>query len=352
LIAVATAAIAALGAGCGQVAHVDVVSPGHVVTVPGSIDASGATDVTNALQSFILNTPDGSTIVFPAGAHYRVEGTVHVMHRNNLAFEGTGAKVFATTPGDRERSQFLVRDSTNIKFHGLEVVGAHPNAGTSDSSYVSELEAQHAFQLEGVRNVELNAVNAHDVYGDFVYITRDNNTRTWSDGVWVHDSTFARNGRMGITVTAGRHVVIERNSIADTRRSVIDMEPDASSGGAEYVRIDSNRVIRGRLNFVSAGKSGSTRTNDIHDITITNNVLKGHILNVMVATRENYNQRRANFTVVGNTSDTPAYGVPPLRFWNVDGVRVQNNRQPTKLQPVTVANCTNALVTGNFFSLP
>jgi hypothetical protein len=31
---------------------------------------------------------------------------------------------------------------------------------------------------------------------------------------------------------------------------------------------------------------------------------------------------------------------------------VQNNRQPTKLQPVTVANCTNALVTGNFFSLP
>jgi parallel beta helix pectate lyase-like protein len=351
LIAVATAAIAALGAGCGQVAHVDVVSPSRTVTVPASIDASGATDVTNALQTFISKTPNGSTVVFPPGAQYRIEGTVHVMHRDNLAFEGTGAKVFATTRGDRERSQFLVRDSANIKFHGLEVVGAHPDGGMDDSSYDSELEAQHAFQLEGVRNLELDAVKAHDVYGDFVYITRDNVTRTWSDGVWVHDSTFARNGRMGIAITAGRHVVIERNSISDTRRSTIDLEPSASSGGAEYVRIDSNRIYRGRLNFVSAGKSLSTRTNDIHDITITRNVLKGHILNVMVATRETYNQRRANFTVVGNTSDTPAYGTPPLRFWYVDGVRVQNNRQPTKLKPVTIAYCTDAVVSGNFFSL-
>jgi polygalacturonase len=351
LITVATAAIAVLGAGCSQVTHVDVSSQGHVVTVPPSIDATGAADVTNALQTFLSNTPDGSTIVFPAGAKYRVEGTLHLMRRNNLVLEGTGAKVFATTAGDRNRSQFLVRDGTNIKVHGLEVQGAHPDGGMNDDSYVSTLEAQHGFQLEGVRNFELDAVKAHDVYGDFVYITRDNITRVWSDGVWVHDSTFARNGRMGVAITAGRNIVIERNSFSDQRRSTIDLEPSASSGGAEFVRIDRNRIYRGRLNFVSAGKSLSTRTNDIHDITITNNVLKDHILNVFVATRENYNQRRSNITVVGNTSDTPAYGTPPLRFWNVDGLRVQNNRQPTKLDPITVANCTGAVVSGNFFSL-
>jgi hypothetical protein len=351
LIAVATAAIAVLGAGCGQVAHVDVASPGRIVTVPASIDRTGARDVTNALQTFFSQTPDGTTIVFPPGAQYRVEGTLHLMRRNNLTFEGTNAKVFATTRGDRGRSQFLVRDGVNIKFHGIEVVGAHPNGGTDDSSYVSSLEAQHAFQLEGVRHFELDSVRAHDVYGDFVYITRDNITKKWSDGVWVHDSTFARNGRMGIAITAGRNIVIERNSLTDTRRSVIDLEPSASSGGAEYVRIDSNRVHRGRLNFVSAGKSLSTRTNDIHDITVTNNVLQDHILNVFVATRENYNQRRSNFTVVGNTSDMPANGTPPLRFTNVDNVRVQNNRQPTKLHAVLVDRCTNAVVGGNSFDL-
>jgi hypothetical protein len=348
---VATTALALLAVGCGNVSPVASVAPGHVVTVPAWIDASGATDVTTPLQAFLVSVPDNSTVVFPPGSKYRAEETLKLIGRHNLNIEGTGSTVFATTEGDRNRAQFLIRTSTNLRIHGLEVVGAHPNAGTSDEAWVESLEAQHAFRLEGVHNVDLDAVKAHDVYGDFVNITRDTDSKAWSDGVWIHDSTFARNGRMGISITDGRNIVIERNSLSDSRRSTIDMEPNVSSGGAEYVRIDRNRIYGGRLNFVSAGKTRSTRSNDVHDIVITNNVLKDHILNVFVATRASANQRRANFTVVGNTSDKPANGVAPLRFTDVDNVRVQNNRQPTKKVPVTTNGCTGVVVTGNLFGL-
>jgi hypothetical protein len=238
-----------------------------------------------------------------------------------------------------------------MTFRGLTIVGAAPNAGMGDDAYQAGLEAQHAFQLEGVRQFELDSVTASDVYGDFVNIARDPESKRWSEDVSVHDSTFARNGRMGISVTSGRNIRIERNLITDTRRSTIDLEPNTSSGGAEHVLIDRNRIGPGRLNFVSAGKTESTRSNDVHDVTVSNNVLDGHILNIFVATREVAGQRRSNFTVVNNTSNREAHGEAPLRFNYVDGVTVRGNRQPTKLEPVETNNCTRVSVSSNNFVL-
>jgi hypothetical protein len=274
-----------------------------------------------------------------------------MFRKHDVTIEGTGATIFATTTGDRTRSQLLLRAMDNMVVHGLTVVGAAQHAGMADEAYDPALEAQHAFQLEGVQNFEMNGVTATDVNGDFVTITRDPDSKRWSDGVWIHDSTFARNGRMGISVTAGRNVLIERNHISDTRRSTIDLEPGASSGGAEYIHVDHNWVGPGRLNFVSAGKTASTRTNDVHDVVISNNVLRGHILNVFVATRDGMGQRRANFAVVNNSSDKAVYGVAPLRFTDVDGVTVAGNRQPSKFAAVNTTNCTKVVIAYNLFAL-
>ena len=59
-----------------------VVLPGEsvaatVVTAPTSIDATGATDVTAALQSFLDSTPDGSTVLLQPAGRYRIEGSLH-----------------------------------------------------------------------------------------------------------------------------------------------------------------------------------------------------------------------------------------------------------------------------------
>jgi hypothetical protein len=347
---VALGAIALLVVGCSPVSRPQG-APGRTVQVPASIDATGTHDVTGPLQQFLSSTPSGTTIVFPRGARYRIEGTIYLRRRNNMVIEGSGATLFATTLGDRTRSHWLVRDSVNMRFRGLTIVGSAKSAGMGDEAYEPSLEAQHAFQLEGVRQFELDSVTASDVQGDFVNIARDPHSKAWSDGVWIHDSNFARNGRMGISITSGRNIVIERNRITDTRRSTIDLEPNTSSGGAEFVKIDRNWIGPGRLNFVSAGKTASTRSNDVHDVMISNNTLDGHILNVFVATRTSTGQRRSNIAVVNNTSNKPAHGVAPLRFTYIDGVTVRGNRQPTKLVPVETNYCTRVNIAGNAFAL-
>ena len=53
--------------------------------------------MTTALHAFFAGVPNGSTIVFPAHAQYRIEGTIRLRDRHDLTFAGNGATLFATT---------------------------------------------------------------------------------------------------------------------------------------------------------------------------------------------------------------------------------------------------------------
>ena len=53
-------------------------------------------------------------------------------------------------------------------FRDLTVLGSNPNAGVGENAYVRKLETQHGFRFEGVNGVELDHVQVHDVFGDFV----------------------------------------------------------------------------------------------------------------------------------------------------------------------------------------
>jgi len=59
--------------------HMDRPFPAPVTTqtvnVPGTIDATGATDVSVALNNFIGTVSDGSIIAFPPNAIYQLGGT-------------------------------------------------------------------------------------------------------------------------------------------------------------------------------------------------------------------------------------------------------------------------------------
>src|SRR5438067_7537181 len=67
--------------------------------VPATIDSTGTTDVTQKLVDFFASVPDGSTIAFPAGGKYRIEGTLPISNRHNLVFDGNGAEFIARTDG-------------------------------------------------------------------------------------------------------------------------------------------------------------------------------------------------------------------------------------------------------------
>ncbi|HEY5433956.1 MAG TPA: hypothetical protein VIK13_01870, partial [Candidatus Limnocylindrales bacterium] len=54
------------------------------IAVPATIDATGSTDASAALISFVGTVPDGSTIVFKAGGVYRMDSALKFAHRHNL----------------------------------------------------------------------------------------------------------------------------------------------------------------------------------------------------------------------------------------------------------------------------
>src|SRR5438067_6812087 len=192
--------------------------PAHATTIaaPSTINSTGGTDVTAALLSFFAQVPDGSTITFPAGARYRVEGTLALENRNNFTFEGNGAQFFATTQGDRSRSMWRVDFGSNIHFHNVVVKGVNPHAGANPYAYVATLEAQHGFDLEGTNGVVLDHVTVTDTYGDFVNM--DKQQLIWTRNVTVQNSTFRRSGRKGISLTGVSDVVIQANLITDVAR--------------------------------------------------------------------------------------------------------------------------------------
>ncbi len=250
-----------------------------------------------------------------------MERTLWIRNRRNLTFQGNGATIFATKRGAFDRSQIWIKRGKNIVFRKLTVRGVHPSGGTDEGAYVRQLETQHGFRFEGTHGAELDRVKVTDVYGDFVYLGRElHRTHVPCRDIWIHDSTFARNGRQGIAVTAARNVIIERNHFRQMRRSTIDLEPNARGWPVSKVFILHNTVGKGRLLFVASHGQGP-----VDDIVISGNVLKGHALTIDALPPEG--ERRSNWVVTNNVSDQPVNS-RPMRFFGIDGLVVKNNTQP------------------------
>ncbi len=319
-------------------------TPKHpVVFVPAYIDATGKTDDSKPLQKFIDRLPNGRTVKFHRDGRYRVEGTLKVGNRHDLTFDGQDATVFATKRGKRDRVQWWVKRGSDIVFRNINVRGAHPNGGTSKGAYVRKLETQHGFKLEGVKNVELDHVEVTDVYGDFVYITRDLARRNPSVNVWIHDSTFRRNGRQGIAIVSATNVIIEHNRVDHTRRSTVDLEPNGSSWHISNVFILNNSVGKGRLLFVASHGQGP-----VDNVVIQGNQLRGQDLTIDAMPPGK--DRRSNWVIKDNVSDTTVHH-RPMRFFNVDGLVITGNTQRvSNKEPGVVLNgdC-GTRVSGNEF---
>lgn len=316
------------------------------VAVPPSIDATGTADVTASLTAFIAGVADGTTITFPSNARYRLEGSLVIDDRKSLTFEGNGAEFFATTEADRDRRHWWIRNSDGITIRELTIRGANPNAGLDDAAYRADREAQHGFDFAGATNVLLERVTVTDVYGDFVYIGLGKSG--WSKNVTVRDSTFERNGRQGIAITAGEDIRIEGNRISAVRRSTFDIEPNTAQWGARRVTIADNDIGPGRLNFVAGHGSAGT----VDEISIVGNRLKGKPMNVSLKAPSA--KRRSNFSLIGNVSDA-SFGssIAAVTIEGFDGVTIRDNVLPLAagrgMTAVAFRTTCNTNVTGNQF---
>ena len=306
----------------------------RTVSVPSSIDASGATDVSAALNAFIKSVPDGSTIVFKAGGTYRLSQGLWLTNRHNLVFEGNGATLRAAGSGSTLVSTPFRIDQGNgsISIRGFTIVGNNPNTTTV---YTPSGEEQHGVGIWGSSDIEVAHNTIGHTWGDGVYISGNDITRVSSDSVWIHDNTFSYIGRSGIALTAGSNVTVEQNSLDKVGLHVFNIEPDHAYQVNAFNTFRNNTVGTYGLTtslvgffFGAEGAAGSTT----HDVTVTGNTVIGNPhagydgralgLNTTVQLA-----RRANIVFTNNTSTTAAAG-PVLAFSYVDGVTVTGNTQP------------------------
>lgn len=343
------------------VVRVDTFRVGAAYSPPPSIDATGTDDVTTALLAWIGTVPDSSTIRLPAGARYRVEGTLLLRNRYGLTIEAAGATLVATTTGaDAERpAGVALRSWPRVRSHvslvggggyvirGLTIRGAHPFGGVGDSAYVEALEAQHGVNAIAVRGLVLDSITITDIYGDFVYLGHAGDE--WTSDVRISGSRFERNGRQGIGIVGARRVRIEGNYIGQVRRAGVDIEPNFSNGGAVDVVVRNNTFGPGRLNWVSSqGSSGI-----VDDVTFEANRLVGRPIIVNFAPPLGNVRTRIRF--LDNVSDT-VFGSTqaPFRFLRVSGLEVRGNVQPLaarrEMVGIDASEVCGAELEGNTFA--
>jgi Right handed beta helix region len=341
----------ARGAGGAMGVDAGTSSPtGKTYAVPRSIASDCSTDVTAPLAKWVASVPDNSTLTLGKGACYQVEGSLVISSRRSLLLDGNGSTLQAKTTGTRTRIHFGIDNSENIIVRDLTVKGANAHAGATPSAYNAKLEAQHAFNLGGVRHVLLENVRASDVYGDFVYISSSRRGQP-SEHVAIVHSQFSRNGRQGIAVTSARDVTIRGNDIAEVARSMFDLEPNSTRDVVRDVHIEQN-TTGAALNFWIASKGAG---NQIGGVDVRDNTMRsatGGLVFVFGGT----GGARGPFTFAGNdlrvtgaVTDEGAVGA--FFFAHTDTVDIRNNQialpRGRGMPAVELRSCNHVVVDGN-----
>lgn len=295
---------------------------GQLVTyqIPTGIPNDCSVDVTQPISTWIASVPNYATLAFTRGACYRIEGTLQLTNRRGLDFTGNGATFKATTAGNTWRSQWRLIGGSEITFRHMTVRGARPAGAT----FVHDRQHQHGFDLKGPAHVEIDHVSVLDPYGDCVYIGKGNGSgRSWSSTIHVHHSACMRSGRMAIAVTAGRNVLVETSRFSDIGMNTFDIEPNGAGFGADNVTFTRNRVGPASDAVLVALGNGP-----VSDVTFSHNTLGAQGMEIAVLAPRH--QRRSNFRIISNSSDTGVYqpGGSAMDFARVDGLTVRQNTAP------------------------
>jgi hypothetical protein len=319
--------------------------PAGANSVPATINATCASNVSPALNAWIASRPDGSTLTFPSGACYRLGGDqgIIIKGRNNLTLVGTGSTLQLRTTGASNYSTGLfVENSDHITFRGFTVDGGNTATGTTGAAAAVNEGMSGAMVRSGSDFVEFDHVTWDHLYG-FGILTTDLGGGVWPSDISIHDSTI-RGGEMGVAIVAGRRIRIERNAINDTVLIPFDLEPDRTTHGFQDVLISDNDITRygwGQYTtswFVAANPADAVVSSAIMDrLTVT-----GNRVHVGAATADN-----------GNADGLGGLGIRADKanlkrdFVFTNNWTVDNDIRSSTRFVMNLANVQNLTVTGN-----
>lgn len=255
-------------------------TPAGTVAVPTSIPADCSRPVERELMAFFATVPDNVTILFPAGKCYGHDGSIRVLDRVGLTFDGNGSTFRALTDGSTytedsgNRMNWVVNGGSRITLRNMVIRGVHPKGGVAPEAYVPAKEGQHGIGIGSVQGALVEDVQVYDVYGDFVAVQWD--WRLWDDvlaaaparDVIVRRLHAERNGRQGFFVGHGERVTLEGSFLGDTNQNGVDLEPDVAQHMAKDIRLVGNTFGRTRFSLLSA-LTGTGQT--VGNITFSGN---------------------------------------------------------------------------------
>lgn len=303
-------------------------------TVPGTIDATGATDVTVPLAAYINGLSAGTTAYFPTGGTYKITGALKIGGRTNVTLEGQGCIIQAAGTGVNENFslfyfQTFPGTNTGITIHGFDLRGNSPSPG----HYIVGSEGQHGVLVDGGNNFTIYGNTIRGVYGDGIEI---NSAAT---AIRAHHNTVLSAGRVGMTVIWGNNVEFDHNIVTTSGYNSFDIEPNTPTETCFTISIHDNTAATWTNAFM--GADGSNTGAVTHDISLVNNVCTGSSLLTIIGASAG---TITTVTFTGNSSPISHSG-PVLRFTNCNGLTVQHNTQPLSSGSlISETNCSGVIV--------
>lgn len=320
---------------------------GTVHKVPADIPADLSQDVTPQLQAFIDSVPDHSVIEFPENAEYRIDGTISILGRHGLTFEGNGA-LFRTDDKVEEGERLEIRNrahwrldkgSSHIVLRDIHVHGPNPDGGTGTAGWDAAREAQHAFDIDASSHVTLDNVSGAYVFGDGAYLR--------SNHVVVRNSKFHHVGRQGIAIAKANDVLVENNDIRQVRRGAINIEQYGKDWASDNIRILNNTTGASRLLWMPISGSGVAGS-----ILVAGNVMEAATGIPVIYNKARASGRRGPFVVVDNHFMIGGSKLPAFDLTGIDGMLFAGNSgiasQPKRTMTAVSAHDTKgAIITAN-----
>jgi hypothetical protein len=348
---------------------------GRTYTVPPSIDATGTTDVSDALTLWIAQqTADGTAaapnrLVF--NGTYRVEYTLmlananakSVLHpgipkfqRNHVIIDLTNATLVQkdATPFKRlgkkdlqePRKRYGVPLITILNNTDVEIRGGRLTSTNTAGAYSVAREPWHGVEIVGGKDITLVDVDIDHVWGDFVYITA--REKVQAKNVLIRGGTFAANGRQGITMNGVDGLEIDGVEFRNVQRMLFDHEP-AANGGLSNVDIHDNFGHTGGLGFLNVWPHKKTV---LENIKVRNHHLdKGHFLTTVASA----GVQRKNFQMTNNTTNEPKQSKAKALITvggvsaGFDGVVITGNTDAAKNPLAVSIKSTGVTLTPNAF---
>jgi len=305
------------------------------VAVPLSIDHTGATEVSAALNNFIATVPDGSIISFPTNAIYKIHMSLFIQDRNNIIFEGNGTtlQVDATADGTSAfTSPFAMgytpgHPNTDIVIHDFILIGNSPTPGI----FITGSEGQSNIHASRTTRLEIYNVTGSASHADFVDASDDN-------GLWVHDCHVITAGRNCFSAEKSDSDILVENCAFDVSGFItFDIEPlDRSSVCSNIIFRNCTAETYGHYFFAVLNGLGST----IDKIVVDGNTVTGGSLKTLA--NQNGAVRMTRIAFTNNKGGRAAAG-SVLQFAHVDGLTITGNVQPLSSGALkSIADCTGA----------